>query len=120
MAFYYCCQQMETSIQDLTMLMLVHASGPGDRWDAVRYMTAATLVLYARVTDLANIDKDGRRCKPRMDFIDWERLLLSERAWHGETNMSQGYWEEIMGWVDVAGGGDEQLHRLALKGFQQA
>ena len=45
---------------------------------------------------------------------------IGERAWHGETNMNQGYWEEIMGWVDVAGGGDEQLHRLALKGFQQA
>ena len=119
MTFYYCCQQMETSIQDLTMLMLVHASAPGDRWDAVRYMTAATLVLYARVTDLANVDQYGRRCKPRMDFIDWERLLLPERAWHGK-NMSQEQWEEVMGWVDAAGAGEEQLRHLMLRGCQQA
>jgi hypothetical protein len=101
MNFFYACQRIETSVQDLTVLLLVHAKKHRDRWDCLRYMTAAGIVLYARVTDLAQVDENGRRCRPRVDFADWERLLLPERNWNG-ADESDDRWEALQGWADYS------------------
>ena len=103
MTFFYACQLIETAIQDLTVLMLVHAKKHKHRWDAVRYLTAAAITTYGRVTDLANVDEDKRRRKPAMDFIDWERLLLPERTWHKQYVSDAETWDTILGWPRPAG-----------------
>lgn len=98
MTYFYACQRIETSIQDLTILMLCHASAPADRWDAVRYQVAAAMTMYMCVTDLAKVDDNGRRCKAEMDSIDWARLLEPERHWQAEHQISHHVWEAVMGW----------------------
>jgi len=103
MTFFYACQLMETAIQDMTVLMLVHAKRHKHRWDAVRYLTAAAMATYGRVTDLANVDENKRRCKPAMDLIDWERLLLPERTWHKQYVSDTDTWDTILGWPRAAG-----------------
>ena len=103
MTFFYACQLIETAIQDLTVLMLVHAKKHKHRWDAVRYLTAAAMTTYGRVTDLANVDEDKRRRKPAMDFVDWERLLLPERTWHKQYVSDAETWDTILGWPRSAG-----------------
>lgn len=100
MAFFYACQRMETSIQDMAILMLTHATLHRYRWNVVRYMTAAAMVMYARVTDLGTVNTKGERCKPRVDFLDWERLLVPERLWHHDEKMTTERWEDVMGWPD--------------------
>ena len=114
MTFFYACQLMETAIQDMTVLMLVHAKRHKHRWDAVRYLTAAAMTTYGRVTDLANVDENKRRCKPSMDLIDWERLLLPERKWHAAYVSDEETWDTILGWPREAGAVEvrhtEELH----------
>lgn len=114
MTFFYACQVMETAIQDVTVLMLTHASRHKHRWDSVRYLTAAAITTYGRVTDLANIDENKRRCKPSMDLIDWERLLQPERVWHGEHVADADSWDTVLGWPRAAGAEElahtEELH----------
>jgi len=103
MTFFYCCQLMETAVQDLAVLMLVHASSHADRWDAVRFLTAAAMSLYMCVTDLAKIDeKTGRRCKMKMDLDDYARFLEEEREWHSDQHkhmLDTERWEEMLGWA---------------------
>ena len=64
------------------------------RWDAVRYLTAAAMVIYARVTKIAQ-GKDAQ-----MNIENWGRLLKRERVWQSEggDQLPLDTWERMMGW----------------------
>ena len=111
MVFFTACQRMETSVQDLTVLMLTHATSHVDRWNAVRYLTAAASARATRESTPLALTKTHARpprtprtppvtlymtvggmtvghCKPTLELLDWARLLQPELAWL-KSNVSQ-------------------------------
>ena len=84
----------------------------------MRYITAAALIVYARVPKLDLLDKSGRRLKPKMELIDWERLMRAEREWHGEHRMSTQNWEELQGWPREAGDEEHALTKALAENFR--
>lgn len=95
--FFNTSMAIESSVQDLTMLMLTHATQKEQvkyRWQAVRYLSAAAIVIYSRVTKLA----DGK--DSQMNVENWGRLLKTEREWQSEGGRTVGEeeWERLMGW----------------------
>ena len=109
MTLFNACQLMETAIQEMTVHMLVHAKLHEDRWDAVRYLTAAAITTYGRA--LANEVENKRRCLNSMGLINWKRLLLPEAD--AEADYAQT-WDGILGWPQAAGAVEvqhtEELH----------
>ena len=109
MTLFNACQLMETAIQEMTVHMLVHAKLHEDRWDAVRYLTAAAITTYGRA--LANEVENKRRCLNSMGLINWKRLLLPEAD--AEADYAQT-WDGILGWPRAAGAVEvqhtEELH----------
>jgi len=96
-SFFDTAMSIEKSVQDVTMLMLAHVTDPAKaelRWDAVRYLTAAAMVIYARVTKIAQ-GKDAQ-----MNIENWGRLLKRERVWQSEggDELPLDTWERMMGW----------------------
>ena len=77
MTLFNACQLMETAIQDMTVLMLVHATRHEHRWDAVRYLTAAAITTYGRAR--ANQVWDEPK---NLDEASWKNLYaeLDPRA----------------------------------------
>ena len=75
--YFNTCMDIEAAVQDLTMVALTAITDEhqAHKWDCVRYATAAALVIYFRVTDLAEPGKDAQ-----LDIKDWGRLLKSERG----------------------------------------
>jgi len=107
-SFFSTAQAIERSVQDLSVLTLSHINDPaklGMRWDAVRYLTASAMVIYARVTKIA-LGKDAQ-----MNIEDWGRLLKRERVWQSEggEELPRDIWENIMGWPRTAE--DEQSYQ---------
>ena len=98
MTFFYACELMETAIQDMTVLMLVHAKGHEQRWDAVRYLTAAAITTFAR----ARANRVWDEPKKDLDEASWKRLRSPERTWH-----AAGVPDTIPGWPRSVG--DEEL-----------
>lgn len=80
-SFFATSMAIEGSLQNLTMLMLAHVTDPAKqklKWDAVRYLTAAAMVIYSRVSKIA-MGKEAQ-----MDIENWGRLLKRERFWQAE------------------------------------
>ena len=77
MTLFNACQLMETAIQEMTVHMLVHAKLHEDRWDAVRYLTAAAITTYGRAR--ANQVWDEPK---NLDEASWKNLYaeLDPRA----------------------------------------
>jgi len=96
-SFFATSMAIEGSLQNLTMLMLAHVTDPAKqklKWDAVRYLTAAAMVIYSRVSKIA-MGKEAQ-----MDIENWGRLLKRERFWQAEggEELPLDTWERMMGW----------------------
>ena len=107
---------IEDGIHEMAMLALSNLSDkPAARWDCVRYLTAAAIVIYSRVTKTA--EKGG---EPQMSATDWERLLLAEREWQaGATNgaIADEDWQKIMGWPRNEADADKFAAEMKRKGL---
>ena len=112
MTLFNACQLMETAIQEMTVHMLVHATLHEDRWDAVRYLTAAAITTYGRA--LANEVENKRRCLPSMGLINRKRLLLPKADAEAHAADYTQAWDKILGWPRAAGAVEvqhtEELH----------
>jgi len=71
------------------MITLTHLTNDEDRWDAIRYLTASAVIIYARVSHIARFQE------AMIDASEWERMLKDEQEWLG---MPQEKWEKVMGW----------------------
>ena len=51
--FFCMCYDVEAALQEVTMQALCHVKDGQLRWDMVRYVAAAGVIIYFRVTKLA-------------------------------------------------------------------
>jgi len=87
--FFNICVAIETGIHETAMMTLVHMTDPILRWDVVRYLTASAIIIYFRVTHLAEFKE------AMVDVCEFERLITDEREFLG---VDQAAWEKLMGW----------------------
>jgi len=85
------------------MQTLVHMKDPMQRWDVVRYLTASALVIYFRVTKLADFKE------AMVSLVEFERLLSDEKEWLG---LADEPWEKMMGWPRTRAEAQEYTLRL--------
>ena len=127
MVFFNMCHAIEAAVHDITMLVLMHVQESKQlttqeahdvRWDCVRYMTAAALVTYSRVTAQAE------HIAPQMQLGDWSRMLMDERDWQKSaedeltSDMSEVEdceWERLLGWPRAAAEAKEHTSLMAAK-----
>jgi len=83
------CSNILCALQEVTLQSICHIENEQDRWDIVRYMTAGALIIYFRVTHVA----DGKSAA--VSAHEWERLLSDEQAYLG---LDDDRWDELMGW----------------------
>jgi len=87
--FFDICVSIETSVHEVAMSASVHVADAQDRWDIVRYLTAAGIIIYFRVTKLADFKE------AMVDASELDRLLTDEKAW---LAVDEAIWEKTMGW----------------------
>ena len=87
--FFTTCISIETSVHELTMIVLTHMTDATARWDAVRYLTASGVIIYSRVTKLAEHKEAS------VEAPEWDRMMRDEQDWLGLETDS---WEKMMGW----------------------
>ena len=99
------CNDINTSVQEATLHCLTHVKNAQARWDTVRYLTAAGMVIYFRVNDMA------RGSEPTISLHEWERLLTDERDFL-ELESDDTKWDSLMGWPRTRKEGAEYTARL--------
>ena len=109
--FFNTCQTIETSVHELAMIVLTHLKDDDHRWDAMRYLTASAVLVYARITDIA------KNREPRIDVAEWSRLLSDEKSW---LALPDQQWDALMGWFTTSADEAVYAQELAkrLDGFE--
>ena len=76
--FYTACTTIAGTLQEVAMQVSTEMEGE-DRWDCVRYLLAAAILVYMKVED----DEHHKTGEPAVNEDEWDRLTKSELDWAG-------------------------------------